>query len=147
MEFSTPSPRPTLSEFCGSALNQSSPPVSRTLTSVNGQKIILKALLPQGVKIGNTEKISIKCPRVANLFKQIPSGKTRHIRFSVKYFGKEMFTWDARERAICRLTSSKAPLKVKYPNKEFCEKAITRVSRSRNFLYKIVIKKMILKLN
>ncbi|CBY19049.1 unnamed protein product [Oikopleura dioica] len=127
MEFSTPSPRPTLSEFCGSALNQSSPPISRTLTSVSGQKIIVKALLPQGVKIGNTEKISIKCPRVATLFKQIPAGNTRHIRFSVKYFGKEMFTWDARERANCRLTSSKAPLKVKYPNKEFCEKTITRM--------------------
>lgn len=131
MEFSTPSPRPTLSEFCGSALNQSSPPISRTLTSVSGQKIIVKALLPQGVKIGNTEKISIKCPRVATLFKQIPAGNTRHIRFSVKYFGKEMFTWDARERANCRLTSSKAPLKVKYPNKEFCEKTITRVSHNK----------------
>ncbi|CAG5090745.1 Oidioi.mRNA.OKI2018_I69.PAR.g12708.t1.cds [Oikopleura dioica] len=127
MEFSTPSPRPTLSEFCGSAFNppstiQSSPPVSRTLKSVNGQKIIVKALLPQGVKIGNTEKISIR-PCVAKLFQQ----QTRHIRFSVKYFGKEVFSWDARERAMCRLTSSKDPLKVKYPNKEFCEKAITRM--------------------
>lgn len=112
------SPRPTLSEFCGN---------TKSFKTKNGQKIIVQAVLPTGVKIGQTEKISIKCPRISKLFQQLPVSPTRHIRFSVRYFGKEVFKWDCRKKATCRLTSCKDPVKVKYPNKDFCEKAITRM--------------------
>lgn len=90
--------------------------------SKNGQKIFVKAVLPPNLKLGP----NLKKPFILNLpFAQ--AAAVRHVRFSIKYFGKEVFSWDTREKALCRLTSNKRPIQVKYPMKDFCEKKMTLV--------------------
>ena len=102
--------------------------VLRTVTK-NGPKIY--AVLPSNLKIGANR---LKKPFILT---QIPFGhvgvKVRHIRFGIKYFGKEVFSWDFRsDKTTCRLTSSKQQIHVQYPRKDFCEKKLLRVSFKYN---------------
>lgn len=93
--------------------------------SKNGPKIFLKAVLPSNLKLGPNQ---LKKPYILT---QIPFAQTgvkiRHVRFAIKYFGKEVISWDCREKATCRLTSNKKQIQVQYPMKDFCEKKMTLV--------------------
>ena len=93
--------------------------------SKNGPKIFLKAVLPSNLKLGPNR---LKKPFILT---QIPFAQTgvkiRHVRFAIKYFGKEVISWDCREKATCRLTSNKKLIQVQYPKKDFCEKKMTLV--------------------
>ena len=106
-------------------------PVKRQILGAvgkNGQKIFVKAVLPSNLKIAQGS--NLKKPLILT---QIPFStqnqvKTRHVRFSIKYFGKDAISWDTREKALCRITSQKKPFQVKYPNSDFSEKKMTLVS-------------------
>ena len=52
----------------------------------------------------------------------------RHVRFSVKYFGREVSSWNFRAKSMCRLTSEKKPMDVKYPNPIYNERKMSKVS-------------------
>ena len=51
----------------------------------------------------------------------------RHVRFSVKYFGREVSSWNFRAKSMCRLTSEKKPMDVKYPNPIYNERKMSKV--------------------
>ena len=51
----------------------------------------------------------------------------RHVRFSVKYFGREVSSWSFRAKSMCRLTSEKKPMDVKYPEPIYNERKMSKV--------------------
>ena len=125
-------PSPHKSTSPGPARSTPGPvPVKRQILGAvgkNGQKIFVKAVLPSNLKIAQGS--NLKKPLILT---QIPFStqnqvKTRHVRFSIKYFGKDAISWDTREKALCRITSQKKPFQVKYPNSDFSEKKMTLVS-------------------
>jgi len=124
-------PSPHKSTSPGPARSTPGPvPVKRQILGAvgkNGQKIFVKAVLPSNLKIAQGS--NLKKPLILT---QIPFStqnqvKTRHVRFSIKYFGKDAISWDTREKALCRITSQKKPFQVKYPNSDFSEKKMTLV--------------------
>lgn len=140
-------PSPHKSTSPGPARSTPGPvPVKRQILGAvgkNGQKIFVKAVLPSNLKIAQGS--NLKKPLILT---QIPFStqnqvKTRHVRFSIKYFGKDAISWDTREKALCRITSQKKPFQVKYPNSDFSEKKMTLVSFTVYYLSFLTISIMV----
>ena len=94
-------------------------PIFGTIETKNGPMVI-KAVLPAGT-----------LAKKSLVFKQAAQSILwRNVKFSVKYFGKEVRSWSFREKAMCRLTSEKKPMDVKYPNPIYNEKKMFKVGCS-----------------
>lgn len=100
-------------------------PIFGTIQTKNGPMVI-KAVLPAGT-----------LAKKSLVFKQAAQSILwRNVKFSVKYFGKEVRSWSFREKAMCRLTSEKKPMDVKYPNPIYNEKKMFKVGCSIiNYLF------------
>ena len=94
-------------------------PIFGTIQTKNGP-VVIKAVLPAGT-----------LAKKSLVFKQAAQSILwRNVKFSVKYFGKEVRSWSFREKAMCRLTSEKKPMDVKYPNPIYNEKKMFKVGCS-----------------
>ena len=113
--------RPTLTGTQGATqiVEVKKRPIFGTIQTKNGP-VVIKAVLPAGT-----------LAKKSLVFKQAAQSILwRNVKFSVKYFGKEVRSWSFREKAMCRLTSEKKPMDVKYPNPIYNEKKMFKVGCS-----------------